>query len=172
MEGVGHDAVQEPVKEKRETVTPSYVLVMDEKPETWVWPTGDEVPSGTYYITAKHPGLNEDKINNAKAPQADVDQRARTASVSLTPALEAAFVEKCVQQIIDFAIPASKEGEQYVAHYKEAQGGDNFPNRQVYTSLLRVKALRVEVEKFLDKVAGRDDLTQEDFADLGEGQGT
>lgn len=161
MEDAGHEEVKVDVPQ-------GYVLVMDDVSQTWEWPSSP-ADKGRYYITAKHPGLGEDKVRAASSPQFAVDAKAKTGDLRMTPSREAGFVEKCVQQIIGFAIPTSKDGEQAVAMWKPDNKGDNYPNRTIYTSLLRAAELRRDIEAFLDKVAGRDTDSMAAFAELGEG---
>ena len=161
MEDAGHEVEQGAVPQ-------SYVLVMDDVSDTWEWPSSPE-DKGRYYITAKHPGLGEDKVRAASSPQFAVDAKNKTGDLRMTPSKEAGFVEKCVQQIVAFAVPTTKDGQAAVVMWKPDNKGDNYSNRTIYTNLLRVPELRRDVEAFLDKMAGRDADAMAAFAELGEG---
>jgi hypothetical protein len=147
-----------------------YVLVMDDVVETWQWPSAAK-DQGKFYISAKHPGLGEDKVKAASSPGFAVDVAKKTGDMRFAQATEAGFVEKCVQQIVDFAIPTpgDKPGNIEVLRFKPDNKGENYPNRKVYTALLRAPQIRADIEAFLDRVAGRNAEAQADFADLGEG---
>ena len=161
MEDAGHEVEQGAVPQ-------SYVLVMDDVSDTWEWPSSPE-DKGRYYITAKHPGLGEDKVRSASSPQFAVDAKNKTGDLRMTPSKEAGFVEKCVQQIVAFAVPTTKDGQAAVVMWSPTNKGDNYLNRTIYTNLLRVPELRNEIEAFLDKMAGRNADAMAAFAELGEG---
>lgn len=156
------------VPEVRESVDEGYVLVMDDVTRTWEWPSSAK-DKGKFYITAKHPGLGEDKVKAAASPGFAVDVKAKTGDMRFAQATEAWFVEKCVQQVTDFVIPTNAGGEATVQRFKSDNKGDNYPNRKVYTALLRAPKIRADVEAFLDQMAGRNEDAQADLAALGEG---
>lgn len=152
-----------------EDVSESYVLSMRTPQATLNLSESD--PS-KHYITAKHPGVNEDDIWATAVPlsmQAPAGQnRAEMGNVTVTGNVSAAkgFIAKCVYQIVDYAIGVEElDGTVKVRRWDSANGGDNGVNREVYTQFLQAEH-RDLVEGFLDMVAGRDTDAQRDFEEL------
>jgi hypothetical protein len=167
--------VNDVLEAQKEDVTPEYLVIMYEEDATWEFPGS----GGKYFITAKHPGLAQDKIRSAMAPGGSVRQTKQGTESSLTLATqtEAGFVEKCVWQITDYRFLARVKDESGRISVEErayrtgsAGNGDTKHNRESYTAWLRTP-FRDEIEAFLDRLGARSAGVEEDLADLGEGLG-
>ena len=148
--------MSEQTPQEPQEVSAGYLLCMTPREETLRFPEfGNQ-----YFITAKHPGEGEDAITSAGVNFTSKTM-ATDEGIKLTGNISLAkqFIEKCMQQITDFCLPADTGDIRY-----ERQDSKR---RKVYVCLLASPA-RKEIEEFLDIVAGRDDATQRDLADLGE----
>lgn len=162
-------------EEVKQEVSPEYLVVMYDEEETWEFPGS----GGKYFITAKHPGMNQDKIRSAMAPGGSVRQtkEGTESNIRIAEQREAGFVEKCVCQITDYKFFAQVRDEKGKVYTEErtyrpnAKGeGETKHNRENYTAWLRC-SFRDEIEAFLDRKAGGTPAAQEDFEDLGEEPG-
>jgi len=184
--GDGHEEAMmaEAEAAPRQEVSKGYRLVIGDEPVIWEWPV-NKGEAGGYFLEMKHPGVNEDKITKAAAPDIEVDMRAKTGGASFAANVQAAFVEKCVQQLSNYRLPIRvkrTDGDQEKdATFVPARDGDNRENRLIYEAMLRatavevngeVRNLRKEIEAKFDEVGCRDIPSQEDLDDLGEGPGS
>lgn len=87
---------------------------------------------------------------------------------------DAAFVQKCLEQITDFYMPTVVMGPDMKPRPAEqrfdpANGGDNPANRGLYGLLLKRHNQQLQrlVEDYLDWAGGRTEDAIEDFNDLG-----
>ena len=119
------------------------------------------------FITAKPAGLANDEIFARGANITMGGVATQTGIVTVSPA--AAFVGKCIVQIVDFSIPIQTvDGEIETWRYKADGAGDNYHNRQFYEQLLFKEAIEAHdlIDGFLDFIDGRDTQTAKDFEEL------
>lgn len=166
-----HDGVTQDVSEP-------YRLVIGQAKTTWYWP-GSSEENPRYFVTAKHPGVQEDEVTSAMAPGVEVNVKEETGTMGLAPRRNRGFVEKCVQQITAFRLPIRRlhDGSEKDATLEP----NEVYNREVYTAFTymepvlidgKLRDLRAELEAHLDKSAGRNRQTVEDVSDLGEEPGS
>ena len=138
-------------------VSKGYLVAMDEDAEeTFEWP---ENPG--CFIKAKRASVKgEDRIAGA-AMHVDVGG-GQQGAMRFGP--NAAFIQKCIEQITDFAAPVTLKKEASVLRFdRNAKRNADF-----YEKLCQSE-MRGEIEGWLDEVGGRDIPTQRDLSDLGEG---
>ena len=163
--------------EPPQEVSEPYLVAMYEDDAIYVFPGGDE----RYFFTAKHPGLDEDRIKAAMAPGAALRRVGKgnemDADIRMVQSTEAGFVEKCIRQITNYRFMAAERDDKGNVRKVEREfrpgargSGDTEFNRETYTAWLKSK-LRSEMEEVLDRVACRTDDAQEDMTALGEGLG-
>lgn len=143
-----------------ETVSKAYLVAMDDPEDhLFEWPEHPDC-----FIKAHRPSAKgDDRITQAAANVPMDGENAKT--MQFGP--NAAFVQKCVEQIDDFAAPVILNGQESVLQFYRGQGRNR--NKDFYWKLC-ASEMRKEIEEFLNTIAGRDIPTQEDLADLGEGQ--
>lgn len=170
--------------EPPQDVSKGYRLVIGDELVTWEWPV-NKGEAGGYYIEMKHPGVHEDEVTKAAAPEITADLKGKTGTVPMVGNSNAAFIAKCNYQITDFRLPIrikqAGDDELKDATYAPANNGLNYPNERIYLAMLKmppvtvngeVRDLRSEIEAKLNEVAGRDIPAQRDLADLGEEPGS
>ena len=151
-----------------------FVLSLEDEPQ--VLRIHDFAPRNDpkYFISARHPGLNEDKVLRAGGgwvtPINRQAQRTQEVEQRLEQTPGAAFLAKCRYQIEDFLLPMGP-GKPDVG-FDPSKGGWGERNQEVYRSILkqtgkggRLGLLEI-VEGFLDFVAGRETMLAETYADL------
>lgn len=144
-----------------------YVFCMDDREdrkELAELIPGCGAPSG-YFISAKHPGVDGDKIVAAGAKMKT--KRAEDADLLFDQAPAAAFLAKCQTQITGFRVPILKGGLNQDLEYESKNYGDNRNNNEFYETLLKESKVRRIIEEWLDRVGGRTEEAQKDLAELG-----
>ena len=117
------------------------------------------------------------KAKRAAAKGRGVDGAGPT-KVAMDLAPGASFVQKCIEQIVDYALPSEEidkktgEKKEVTRHFDPVNKGKNEYNKETYWVMMRphLGEFQELVERYLDMAAGRDIETQEDLADLGNAQ--
>ena len=124
----------------------------------------EDKPEGTFFINARHPGIDEDTVQAAVFSFGA--QQAKGGDISLTGDVRgvAGFIQKCVVQITGFCLPVTDlSGQEREQTWDPTKNGDNEENRKLYVRLLdpalvigpEGETFSETLTNFLDAVAGR-----------------
>jgi len=127
-------------------------------------PEEQRKPSGTYFITARHPGIEEDEIAAAFFDFGGLQETDEAQVLTGDVYRIGGYLKKCVVQITAFCLPVTGiNGDERQQVWDPKNGGDNEDNRTIYLRLLDPalkvgpdeEALGDMLQGFLDAVAGR-----------------
>jgi hypothetical protein len=119
-------------------------------------PEEDRKPSGTYFIRAQHPGIREDEVTAAAFTLGGTQTKEGEVTLTGDVRTAAAFITKCVVQIIGFCLPViDKTGQPGERKWDDTNDGDNDGNREMYARLMDATlVIGDDGETFLEVVTG------------------
>jgi hypothetical protein len=130
----------------------------------------DEPDPQHFFVTARPSGTKEDEVTAASLT-VSYEQIAGTRKLRPivgAPRPAAAFVAKCAVQITDFCLPGVEaDGGLCDWTFDPPKKGVSVFNQRVYECLLNVGELHQRIEAFLDDLAGREEMAEQDWTDLG-----